>query len=850
MGKSIEDLFKTKQLVDGKTAAEKYEIRNSKDIILRSSTGAMDLPFKAAQILRRNLSSRTRETRLEQEVTGLRIISKLAGPVIYGTDIFKLSTQKTEMVSAMKDSVNPNNSADSGLLGNLFQKGKEKGLELLNKIGVQLPTKLIPTRISLNKDFKAGKEPDTMATLAKIKQDGAGNLMGKFLAQNAKGTPKQIGNQVLGGGIGLLKGEVKKKLFGAPKQGAQNLAKKGDSEVQYDSSARYSDTVNPIDEDYLKRNDLSSILVEKNTKDATTNSADKPLSATSGDSKATLNASKNPFASLGDKLKDAKKENEQKLSQAAKQGQQEVSKGKTIGDTKSGATPTAADATIKYSETVDEASDDIKLRNDLSTLLSIKKEKEEQNPDKKEQIDKLKGDKTALNVDQNPFAKSTDKIKSVDAKSKTGLSSGRKVGQQSISDGTKKIGDDADTPSGIITYSDTVDEIQTDIKLRNDLSTKLEALINASNSVSNGNGIQSISRNDVSQNMYSNLKNQRAGNAKPTSLKTRYGIESKDKLDFLNEKTTYKITKQNSENGSLKLADGTLLDDYDFVTLKFSSKYTGETANFRATVTGISETVSPSWDTAKFIGSPFNYYTYSSIERSVSFNFKIYSTTPLQHIAAWQRINFLTGLTYPQGYSGPYAVPPFVVFTLGSLYKNKVAYIESLSYTMDDTAGWEIGSIGVGEDARIDINGDKTIMKNYKCPVVVDVSITLKLVESKGNTSGRNYYGFDRLPRTNKDKSATNEASPSDLNAQKFDDANTDEGLVIVEPGETMNQNMINTKKDDNKNAIKVEQPISKAKGPEFDAFGRITNEGQFARKKSTGPEFDAFGNITNEGQF
>ena len=848
MGKSIEDLFKTKQLVDGKTAAEKYEVRNSKDIILRSSTGAMDLPFKAAQIARRNLSSRTRETRLEQEVTGLRIISKLAGPVIYGTDIFKLSTQKTEMVSVMKDSVNSNNSADSGLLGNLFEKGKAKGLELLSKIGVQLPQKLIPTRISLNSSFKKGKEPDTMATLAKIKGDGAGNLMGKFLAQNVKGTPKQIGNQILGGGIGLLKGVVKKKLFGAPKQGAQNIAKKGDSEVQYDSSARYSDTVNPVDEDYLKRNDLSSILLAKDTN---TPNTEKPISSTAGSATDTLNASKNPFASLGDKLKDVKKESQQKLSQAAKQGQQEVSKGKTIGDTKSGASPTAADATIKYSETVDEASDDIKLRNDLSTLLSTKKEKEEQNPDKKEQIDKLKGDKTALNVDKNPFAKSTDKIKSVDAKSKTQLSSGRKVGQQSISDGTKKIGDAADTADGVITYSDTVDEIQDDIKLRNDLSTKLEALINASNSVSNGTGIQSISRSGVSQNMYSNLKNQRAGNTKPVSLKTRYGIESKDKLDFLNEKTTYKITKQNSENGSLKLADGTLLDDYDFVTLKFSSKYTGETANFRATVTGISETVSPSWDTAKFIGSPFNYYTYSSIERSVSFNFKVYSTTPLQHIAAWQRINFLTGLTYPQGYSGPYAVPPFVVFTLGNIYKNKVAYIESLSYTMDDTAGWEIGSIGVGEDARIDINGDKTIMKNYKCPVVVDVSITLKLVESKGTTSGRNYYGFDRLPRTNKDKSATNEASPSNLNAQKFDDANTNESMAVVESGETMNQTTVNTKKDDNTNAIKVEQPKFTAKGPEFDAFGNITNAGKFpTKKKSTGPEFDAFGNITNEGQF
>jgi hypothetical protein len=813
MGKSIEDLFKTKQLVDGKTAAEKYEVRNSKDIILRSSTGAMDLPFKAAQILRRNLSSRTRETRLEQEVTGLRIISKLAGPIIYGTDIFKLSTQKTEMVSVMKDSVNPNNSADSGVLGNLFEKGKEKGLELLTKIGVQLPQKLIPTRIFLNKDFKAGKEPDTMATLAKIKGDGAGNLMGKFLAQNAKGTPKQIGNQVLGGGIGLLKGEVKKKLFGAPKQGAQNLAKKGDNEVQYDSSARYSDTVNPIDEDYLKRNDLSSILLARDTN---TPSTEKPVSNTAGSATAGINTSRNPFASLGDKLKDVKRESEQKLSQAAKQGQQELSKGKKVGDTKNGAPTTTTDATIKYSDTIDENSDDIALRNDLSTILSAKEKKEAQTPDRKKQIEAAKGNVGALNVKQNPFAKKEDKVKLADDESKGGLQSGRKLGQQSISSG-KKIGETADTAGGKIVYSNTVDETQDDIKLRNDLSTKLEALVKASNAVSTtGAGISGLSRTDVSQNMYSTFKNQRIQDAKPVSLKTRYGIESADKLDFLNEKTTYKITKENSENGILQLADGTLLDDYDFITLKFKSKYTGETANFRATVTGISETVSPSWDTSKFIGSPFNYYTYSSIERSVSFNFKVYSTTPLQHIAAWQRINFLTGLAYPQGYAGPYAVPPFVVFTLGSLYKNKDAYIESLSYTMDDTAGWEIGSIGVGEDAIIEINGDKTIMKNYKCPVVVDVSITLKLVESKGNTSGKNYYGFDRLPRTTKDKSATNEASPSDLNAQKFDDANTDESLVAEESSENQltempvketNNKQANKQKENNKSAIKVKQP-------------------------------------------
>ena len=778
MGKALIDLFKTKQLVDGKTAAEKYEIRNSKDIPLRSSTGAMDLPFKAVQLSRKNLSSRTRETRIEEEVTGLRIISKLAGPVIYGTDIFKLSTQKTEMVTAMKDSVNPNNSADSGVLGNLFEKAKDKGLELLNKIGVQLPTKLIPTKISLNSDFKAGKEPDTMVTLAKIKKDGAGNLAGKFLAQNAKGNPKQIGNQVLGGGINLLKGEVKKKLFGAPKQGAQNLAKKGENEVQYDSTARYSDTVNPVDEDYFKRNDLSSILVAQDTKEGADPAVQKRVDELVPKGKS-INASKNPFASLGDKIGDIKKQGEQKLSQAKKQGQQELSSGKSIGDTKEGAPTTSTDSVIKYSDTIDETQDDVKLRNDLSTILAAKNEKEAENPDRKKQIDAIKGNAGALNVKQNPFAKSSDKVKSAGEDTKSGLQSGRKLGQQSISDGKKKIGDVADASSGVITYTSTVDENQDDIKLRNDLSTKLEALLKANETVSGG--ISGLSRTDVQKNMYSSLKNKNTGK-KAESLKTKYGIDSANKLDFLNEKTTY-------TSDPLQLSDGTILDDHDFITLKFKSIHTGETANFRATVTGISETVSPSWDTAKFIGSPFNYYTYSSIERSISFNFKMYSTTPTQHVACWQRLNFLTGLAYPQGYSGPYAVPPFVEFTLGNLYRRRATYIESLSYSMDDNAGWEIGSIDTPEKVRV--NGKEVSMKNYKLPIVVDVSITLKLLESKGTTEGNQFYGFGRLGATNSTKPNTTQTTST--NAQRQGDANISQDATKVESTETFKNDNVKT---------------------------------------------------------
>jgi hypothetical protein len=676
MGKTIEELFKTKVLNDGKTAEQKYDIRNSKDIPLRSSTGAMDLPFKAAQLARKNLSSRTTETRLEGEVTGLRLISKLGAPIIYGTDILKLSTQKTEMVTEMKNSVNPNNSTDNGLLGNLFEKGKTKGLELLNKIGVQLPTKLIPTRISLNSDFKAGKEPDTMVTLAKIKGDGAGNLVGKFLAQNVKGSPKQIGNQILGGGINLLKAEIKKKLFGAPKQGAQNLAKKSEDEVQYDSTARYSDTINPNDEDYFKRNDLSSVLVAKETKDLGGGPAvSKKIDELVPRAKDIFNTSQNPFAKIGDKLKDVKQAAEQKLSEAKKQGQQEISNGKKIGDSKDNTSAASYDSIIKY--------------------------------------------------------------------------------------------------------SDTVDETQDDIKLRNDLSSKLEAL-NAASATLNTSGT-SVSREAVGINTYSSLKD---GQIPKVSLKTKYGIDSKTKSDIVNEKTQY-------AGSELKIGSDTL-DDYDFITLKFTSIAKKQSVNFRATLSGITETTTPSWDPAKFIGSPFNYYTYSGIERSVSFNFKVYSTTPAQHIAAWQRLNFLTSLAYPQGYNAGIAVlAPFLRITIGNLYKNKECFISQLSYTVDDNGTWEVGptaGMGIADNQSFKINSETTSIDNYKLPKIIDVSVSLTFVESKSNTVHGYLYGFDKLPR-DKGRTLENTAAP----AEAASDVNNKQSVAQSEASINTNLSKVDT---------------------------------------------------------
>ena len=279
----------------------------------------------------------------------------------------------------------------------------------------------------------------------------------------------------------------------------------------------------------------------------------------------------------------------------------------------------------------------------------------------------------------------------------------------------------------------------------------------------------SATRDAVGITTYSSLKD---GQTPKVTLRTKYGIDSSDKSDFVNENTQYK-------GSQLKVGD-TTLDDYDFITLKFTSIAKGESVNFRATLSGLTETTTPSWDSAKFIGSPFPYWTYSGIERSVSFNFKVYSTTPLQHIAAWQRLNFLTSLAYPQAYNkGIAVIAPFLRITIGNLYKNKECYISQLSYTVDDNGTWEVGptaGMGMADNQEFSINGESTTLNNYKLPKVIDVSVTLNLVESKSSTQHGYLYGFDKLPRVAK---MTNDTTGK--SAEAASDANTKNSISQTE---------------------------------------------------------------------
>jgi hypothetical protein len=195
-----------------------------------------------------------------------------------------------------------------------------------------------------------------------------------------------------------------------------------------------------------------------------------------------------------------------------------------------------------------------------------------------------------------------------------------------------------------------------------------------------------------------------------------------------------------------KLGNDKTLDDYDFISLRFYSiaKQTG--VSFKATMSGLEESFSPSWDSHRFVGSPFNFYTYNSIERTLSFSFKVYSLNNIEHRSCWQKLNFLAGLTYPQNPAfEEYTTPPFIKFTLGDMYKNKEAFVESLSYSIEDTTPWDIGIYPSKTILSKTLNRVVTLEDNpgYNLPTIVNVSITIKFLENIVNTAGKRLYGYN-----------------------------------------------------------------------------------------------------------
>ena len=127
----------------------------------------------------------------------------------------------------------------------------------------------------------------------------------------------------------------------------------------------------------------------------------------------------------------------------------------------------------------------------------------------------------------------------------------------------------------------------------------------------------------------------------------------------------------------------------DFIPFKFRDAINGKWIIFRAILGTISDTLSPEWNSERYIGRPDQVHVYQGTNRQVTFDFKVYPKTKYELITLWDKLNFLVGLTYPS-YSNNRMVPPFIYLTIGKVFDRAPGFLSGLTVTMPEDTTWEI----------------------------------------------------------------------------------------------------------------------------------------------------------------
>ncbi len=98
---TLEELFRNKKYerLGDKTPQEAFDVRNSKDIQISTISpflNSTSVPLINKARLGSN-AQRFVETRVESELIGLLPFTNYSEPVLYGTDILRITSQKTSL---------------------------------------------------------------------------------------------------------------------------------------------------------------------------------------------------------------------------------------------------------------------------------------------------------------------------------------------------------------------------------------------------------------------------------------------------------------------------------------------------------------------------------------------------------------------------------------------------------------------------------------------------------------------------------------------------------------------------------------------------------------------------------
>ena len=209
------------------------------------------------------------------------------------------------------------------------------------------------------------------------------------------------------------------------------------------------------------------------------------------------------------------------------------------------------------------------------------------------------------------------------------------------------------------------------------------------------------------------------------------------KVKALNGKKLYAVTVSNTLQVPYH---GYLNEPYasnmpkDFIKFRIRDLVNGKWLIFPAHLGAITDTITPSWTSEKYIGRPDSVHIYTGTDRSVGFDFKVAAFTKQEIPIIQEKMNYLVGLGYPSykslfdGDSESRPVAPYISLTIGDLFKDTPGFFSSITISTEENATWELDekfqipqvfNVGV-EFTYIGKYLPQTLGKHYEVPWLTD----------------------------------------------------------------------------------------------------------------------------------
>jgi hypothetical protein len=168
---------------------------------------------------------------------------------------------------------------------------------------------------------------------------------------------------------------------------------------------------------------------------------------------------------------------------------------------------------------------------------------------------------------------------------------------------------------------------------------------------------------------------------------------------------------------------------------------------FPATVTDIQDNMTPEWSAFKYVGSPFNNYRYTGVERKIGFDFRVYWLDNTQQYVMKDKLNLLRNLVYPStdlvtiplstaNYSPLVFTPNTIELSIGNLYNSIKGFVSNLSITVPQEAPWATSNpnflkndINIVYPTFVDVSFEMTVIENHK--IERDNTITYQFDDSR-----------------------------------------------------------------------------------------------------------------------